>query len=369
MKTPFSVYPSFFNFKPLLIGALLLCSYCSVGQVQIHQINGAVWPKDTSAVYLLKAGTSILNIKLVPQDTTIEQPVFAYQLREVDEAILYTDSTIRYTFLRGGKYHFDYALKSSKKKLQFKTLVINVEEKVTETWWFYPSIIFYILLIIGSVVYFWVIYNLRQNLKLQTVRNRIASDLHDEIGSSLSSIKLDVEKIQTQLNEPKEQLHTNLEEVRQIADEIITNLRDTVWTIKTDNDDFLRLVERIKNTASKLLRNRNIELGFSNELSEKHNFKIGMEQRRNVFLIFKEALHNIIKYAEAKQVIIQFKPSNHDWIEMTISDDGKGFDPKVESDGNGLKNFETRSAESFFKFSLSSAPGKGTQIRLLIPKL
>ncbi len=338
-------------------------------QVKIDSINGQPWPGKESE-FPVAATQNILEIKLKAIDSTNLKAVYVYQLKGIDEKFISSISPkIRYTFLKGGEYEFHYTIQSSGKKGQFQTLKFVVEEELSETWWFYPSLIFYIVLILGAIVYFWAIYNLRQNLKMQLIRNRIASDLHDEIGSSLSSIKLDIEKIQTQLDEPKAFIHAALEEVRQTADEIITNLRDTVWTIKTDNDDFLRLVERIKSTANKLLRNRGIDLDFASDLSEKNNFKIGMEQRRNVFLIFKEALHNTIKYADAQQVSIKFTASNHDWIEMKIDDNGKGFNKIDPSEGNGLSNFETRSAESFFKFSLDTAPGQGTHIRVLIPKL
>lgn len=349
--------------------SILLVSQFAFAQVKIDSINGQPWT-GAEPEFPLAAIQNILEIKLKPIDSLNLDVIYVYQLKGVDEKLISSISPkIRYTFLKGGAYEFNYAIHSNGKKGKFQTLKIKVEEELSETWWFYPSIVFYVVLILGAIVYFWAIYNLRQNLKMQLIRNRIASDLHDEIGSSLSSIKLDIEKIQTQLDEPKAFIHAALEEVRQTSDEIITNLRDTVWTIKTDNDDFLRLVERIKSTASKLLRNRGIVLDFASNLSEKNNFKIGMEQRRNVFLIFKEALHNTIKYAEAEQVSIKFSPVNHDWIEMKIDDNGKGFKREEPSEGNGLSNFETRSAESFFKFSLDTAPGQGTHIRVLIPKL
>jgi nitrate/nitrite-specific signal transduction histidine kinase len=339
-------------------------------QVHIDSINGSKWPLKKDTAYTLQAIENILEIQLIAEDSTDCNLVYVYKLAGVDEKYVFTKSPqIRYTYLKGGENDFYYGIKEKGKKPKLKKQHIIVEEELSETWWFYPSIVFYILLIIGAVVYFWIIYNLRQTLKLQIVRNRIASDLHDEIGSSLSSIKLDIEKIQTQLDEPKELIHAYLEEVRQTADEIITNLRDTVWTIKSDNDDFLRLVDRINTTAGKLLRNRNIELQFLNELTERHNFKIGMEQRRNVFLIFKEALHNIIKHAEAKQVKISLIPTDKDWIEMSIQDNGKGFIVDDKFEGNGLQNFVRRAAESFFKFKMQSTLGTGTHIRVLIPKL
>lgn len=360
--------PSLFS-KSLIAAFLLQLPLLAISQVKIDSINGTAWT-DKQTAYLLAATQDILEIKFKSISFTDTPTVYLYKLAGVDKGFISTISPkVRYTFLKGGEYTFYYAVQAKGKKLDYQKIQIRVEEEIQETWWFYPSLIFYTVLILGAIVYFWAIYNLRQNLKMQLIRNRIASDLHDEIGSSLSSIKLDIEKIQTQLDEPQTFLRAALEEVRQTADEIITNLRDTVWTIKTDNDDFLRLVERIKSTASKLLRNRGIELEFASDLSEKNNFKIGMDQRRNVFLIFKEALHNTIKYAEAQQVKIKFSPSNHDWIEMKIDDNGKGFDKLVPRDGNGLYNFETRSAESFFKFSLDTAPGKGTHIRVLIPKL
>ncbi len=305
---------------------------------------------------------------------TDESVIYCFQLNQLENRIVKTPyPTIRYTGLKGGRYSLQYFYILDGQPSEDKELVINVKKSLMETWWFLPMMITYLTLIVGGVVYFWTIYNLRQKIKLEGVRNRIASDLHDEIGSSLSSLAFDLKTIQKTmsagpLNGQQKVMEEIVGELRFNAEETIGNLRDTVWMVQTDNDDFLKLLERMRNAAIKLLRNREIEFQFDNRLQEEDNFKISMEQRRNVYLIFKEAIHNCIKHAKAGQIkVAVFK--HQDYIKMTIDDNGQGFDMAKAYEGNGLKIFNRRAEESFIVFDQKSEIGRGTSISLLIPKL
>jgi signal transduction histidine kinase len=355
-------YPSFAQNKALL-PALILKS-TRVENDSLHK------PAKS-----LSLGAQEDEILLEFEPIQADEPIiYCFQLSPLENRIVKSPyPTIRYTGLKGDQYNLQYFYIKGNQLSADQNISIKVKKSLMETWWFLPMMVTYLALIVGGVVYFWTIYNLRQKIKLEGVRNRIASDLHDEIGSSLSSLAFDLKTIQKTMSEgplngQQKAMEDMVGELRFNAEETIGNLRDTVWTIQTDNDDFLKLLERMRNAAIKLLRNREIEFQFDNRLQEEDNFKINMEQRRNVYLIFKEAIHNCIKHAKAKQVkVAVFK--HQDYIKMTIDDDGQGFDMAQAYEGNGLKIFNRRAEESFIVFDQKSEIGRGTSISLLIPKL
>jgi signal transduction histidine kinase len=273
---------------------------------------------------------------------------------------------LRYTRLKGGSYQLEYKYEKAGVSSEVKTLNIEIEKTWAEEKWFVPSLIFYGLLIIGAIIYYWTIYNLQQKIKIQSIRNRIAADLHDEVGSNLSSISISMRAVEKSMNVDKVEAQEILTDMSQTADEIILNLRDTVWMINPNNDDMERLFEKMRVFATKVMGYQKIKLDYNNSL--KHNLKISMEQRYNAYMIFKEAINNIVKHAEATHVHVTIERIKQG-AQLTIQDNGKGFDPSVSAEGNGLNNFKRRASESFFKLNVDSEVGKGTILKVIIPEL
>ena len=120
--------------------------------------------------------------------------------------------------------------------------------------------------------------------------------------------------------------------------------------------------------ACQILQDLEIQCVIDNQIDMTKAFKITMEQRRNVYLIFKEAVNNIAKHAEATKVTITMKEEK-DGIRLTLEDNGKGFNITDNYEGNGLKNYRRRAAESFIEFDIKSTPSVGTWISMLIPEL
>lgn len=281
--------------------------------------------------------------------------------------------SVRYTALRGG----DYTLKAqwgNDESTQFSKK-IHVERALSEEPWFYPSVISCILLIIGALFYFWNIYNLRQKLKMQSIRNHIASDLHDEVGAALSSVGISVRTVQRKLVKNAPELANILDKVQSISDETNRNLRDTVWAINPENDSFQNMIDRMTNFAHNILTAQEIECIFENTVDMTKPFNISMDQRRNVYLMFKEAVNNIAKHSEATKAVIKLSREK-EGIRLQIEDNGKGFDMSDKYDGNGLKNFRRRANDSFIELDVKSTPSvsdpkipSGTIITMLIPEL
>lgn len=145
---------------------------------------------------------------------------------------------------------------------------------------------------------------------------------------------------------------------------MMESMDDIVWSIKPDNDQLHKITARMREYTASILEPQNIRYSFEANDNIKH-IKLGMESRRNLFLIFKEALNNISKYSEATLVGISIR---YEGVQITLSifDNGKGFDLKSHSRGNGLMNMRKRSDMLKGSIDIQSAPGEGTRIVLKV---
>jgi len=274
----------------------------------------------------------------------------------------------RYTNLGGDEYHFLVRLVKGKKILVTESIPISVEKELQEEWWFIPSVVIYVILLISAAIYFFLLYNFRQKLKLQSMRYKIASDLHDEVGATLSSIAISTRMVRNRVGEANPDVMPILDRIKSDSEDTIHTIRDTVWAINPDNDAPEKLFEKMRSFGFQLLSALDIAFEFDNKILPGSKMKISMEQRRNIFLMFKEAVNNIAKHSGASKVLVSLSPDG-DGIRMIIEDNGKGFDLETEYEGNGLKIFRHRANESFMDLQLSSVCGQGTRIEVGIPEI
>jgi signal transduction histidine kinase len=203
-------------------------------------------------------------------------------------------------------------------------------------------------------------YHNRQKLKLLTLRNKIASDLHDDVGSTLSSISIFSQMALDESKEVKPMLQTISESSRKMLDA----MADIVWTINPENDQFDKIISRMKSFAYELLGAKNIDFEFLAD-DEVAKINLPMEVRKNLYLIFKEATNNMVKYAQANKAMFAIKGEKNN-LTMMIKDNGKGFDVMRETGGNGLKNMRKRASEMGADLLIDSHPGNGTLIQLKV---
>jgi two-component system, NarL family, sensor histidine kinase UhpB len=201
-------------------------------------------------------------------------------------------------------------------------------------------------------------YSTRQKLKLQTLRNKIASDLHDDVGSTLSSISIFSQMAQAQSKETIPALETIGESSRKMLDA----MADIVWTINPENDQFEKIILRMRSFAYELLGAKNIDFEFDAD-EDIAIMKLSMEARKNLYLIFKEATNNMVKYAGASKAFFALKAEKNS-LTMLIRDNGRGFDLNKSSAGNGLKNMRKRATEIGGELLIESFPELGTTIQL-----
>ncbi|MBE7171981.1 MAG: hypothetical protein INR73_15450 [Williamsia sp.] len=230
------------------------------------------------------------------------------------------------------------------------------------TWWFYILA----LSATASILYALYWYRLHQRLKVERFRNRIARDLHDEVGSSISNIAIYSRIIQEQLNSAAFNSGPLVNKITENAQEIMESMNDIVWNINTKNDAFEHIVNRMREHAYQLFEAKGYTLHFFFDESLAR-LKLDMEKRRDLYLIYKEALNNIAKYAQGKNVWINVT-SDGAYTNLSIRDDGKGFDAtKVRRSSNGLSNMHYRATALQGHITIWSVPGRGTEIKLVFP--
>lgn len=205
-------------------------------------------------------------------------------------------------------------------------------------------------------------YRIMQLKQVQNVRDRIASDLHDEIGSSLTHVNILSELGMTKGDEQPQKLFKRIGEVAQASAEAMD---DIIWSISSREDTVEDLSSRMRRYASELFDTKGISFNLHEDGLEQ-NAHIDLEFRRDVYLMYKELLRNIIRHASASEVKVRIQRENQ-LLWLLVGDDGRGFDPKAPSDRHGLQNIRSRVAKWKGDLTIDSMPGAGTMVRIRLP--
>jgi signal transduction histidine kinase len=268
----------------------------------------------------------------------------------------------RYTNLSGGKYRFVVKSKLDNKSEEAIVKDFEIRENFWEKWWFYLFVVLFSIAGISLIMYFWFLYDLRQKLRTQAMRQKIAADLHDEVGANLSSISFLVESLKKKLNGQKEQFDPILNRISSNSLETVGLINDTIWALNPDYDNFEKLIERIKSFASSILSSKDIAFEINSSL-QNTSIELSIEHRRNLYFIMKEAINNIAKHSKASKARLSISDADNE-LKISIHDNGVGMDTRKIMDGNGLKNYELRSIESNIRVGVISDGRNGSLIEI-----
>ena len=200
--------------------------------------------------------------------------------------------------------------------------------------------------------------------ELEQVRRRIAADLHDDIGSSLTQISIFSEVLQQRVDKTNERVLEPLEFIASSSRELVDAMSDIVWAINPKKDFFSELSGKMRRFASDVLTARDIEFSYTAPPTD--NIALGANLRREVFLIFKESINNIVKHADCRSVEIELKIENSE-ICLSLRDDGRGFEMEAATDGHGLASMKQRAAGLTGKLEIASGKTSGTLTTLIVP--
>ena len=311
-------------------------------------------PSENAMAFSFSAG-SLLNEKIV---------LYSFRLLGMGDTAWSAPAnvhSINYASLRPGHYRFEvrsFGLNGKPGTTRIVAFVIH--PPFTQTPLFY-GLCFVALVIIGFGLYS---YRIRQLLRLQKVRSQIATDLHDEIGSSLTNIGLLSAIVEKNIDEKKD-TKSFLFRIREDIKTSGQALDDIIWSVNITNDSTSEMLARMRRYAAEVFENAEMkyELIFpKNEM----DMSMKMEQRRDIYLVFKEAVNNIVRHsaATAARVEVSIKDTT---LCLMVSDNGKGFVKGVGNHRNGLMNMEKRAVKWDGTICIHSDKNQGTTVTAEIP--
>lgn len=287
---------------------------------------------------------------------------YYYKLHGIDTAWHYAGNRGEVQFANLSSGDYTLLLKGANANRVYAQTILNLHFAIRppfwRTWWFFGLL----FLLSGLIFYALYKYRVSQVLKIERIRNKISLDLHDDIGSTLSSISILSEMAlrQKKENHPDEMLY----EIKQNSLSLMERMDDIVWSINPKNDSLENLLIRIKDFASRLFEAK--EINYNIDIpSNASQLQLSMEYRQHIYLILKEAINNLIKYANCNEAEIKVTHSRSQ-LSILIADNGVGFNPLIKTKGNGLEGMKKRASQMKAHLSISSNPGKGTTIQLTV---
>ena len=312
--------------------------------------------------WTLPPGENVVTLQFAALDyASPSKNRYRYRIHEIDRDWIYDrgDRSATYSNLKPGTYQFAVEATNNDGlwSVQPARLEIVVEPAYWQTWWFRGIWVgFGSLLIAGFFV-----YRRRQRMRMEMTRRRIADNLHDDVGSSLSGIALYLEILNRNdrlSDEDREKILHYSEQTR----DLVSDLRDIVWMVDSDFDNLGDLIYRMKITAENMTLDQKLEFDARTSTPA---LSMDMEQRRDLFLFFKEVLHNAVRHAKATVFRVQISYQDS-LFQMEVSDNGTGFDLDTVKKGRGLRTLSQRAERLGAEMDIVALPGLGTRVGLRV---
>lgn len=195
----------------------------------------------------------------------------------------------------------------------------------------------------------------------ERLRSKISRDLHDEMGSTLTSINI-LSKVAMSRDEERAEVVEYLQKIKDYSGNMMESMSDIIWAINPANDSLDKVLIKMKEFAAEMLEPVGINYYFDTR-DFSRQAALNLEERKDLYLVFKEAINNIVKYSKASEVNIVLRFDKEE-LSLTITDNGQGFDSAHIGSGNGINNMKTRAKAMGAEFRLESIPGTGTSIFL-----
>lgn len=287
-----------------------------------------------------------------------------YKLEGIDKDWVHADITNQavYPYLPPGTYTFKALTEDAEGRpaKNITTLIIKVRPVWWQTWWFFGLIVFVCL-----GVFLWVDRLRLQKIKAtESVRNRIATSLTEDMGNSLSSINITSELAKTKIDTDTERTREYINQISDSSNRMVQAMYDMVWSINPENDTLRHTIDRMKDYAAEMESMYTPSIIFQVDEQAK-DLRLRMETRYEMLSIFKEAVNNAARHAQAKYIEVNLQYKNPT-LTLCIRDDGKGFNVELVELSRGLSEMRRRAGTIDAKFSLKSEINTGTTVRLTL---
>lgn len=339
-------------------------------RVIIQGVRVATRPVSVPAIGVLQAK----DIRMEPNEQRLQvdyvafDPKARYQhrLEGVNEWSAPSDErTVLFEGLAPGDYRFQVRGISEEGTLSPEpaTVYFHVVPPVWRRWWF----LLLVAALAGAAAYAFHRYRLNQLLALERVRLQIASDLHDDIGSSLSQVSMLGELARRSLDGASPGAADLIDRMATASREAVSAMGDIVWSIHPRHDRLSDLVQRMRSFASDVLSARDIEFDFDAPIGALQ-MELPPELRRDLLLIFKESVNNAARHSGCSRVRAGLRVEAGR-VRLTVEDDGRGFDSAAFTGGHGLNTMQARAGKLGGECQIrsESGGGGGTAVAVSIP--
>jgi signal transduction histidine kinase len=268
--------------------------------------------------------------------------------------------TIFYSNLAPGRYRFTVRAVDADHQVSAVPAAVSFQilPPIWQRWWFVSAG----LLTVGVGAHALHRHRLRRLLELERVRTRIATDLHDDIGSGLSQIAILSEVVRQRVGGHEESVREPLSQITGASSELMDTMSDIVWAIDPRKDHLSDLTQRMRRFSSDIFTARHIAFEF-HAPDAARDIELGADVRRQVFLIFKESVNNIVRHSSCTSATVTFSASR-EHISLRITDNGTGFDTERQGEGHGLSSMRKRTQELGGTLQLVSKHAEGTIVTL-----
>ena len=328
------------------------------------RVNGQEFPVDWNQPFQLKRSQNAIGFDFSALDfLKINDTRYAYLLEGVDKNWTVTSGTPQayYTNLLPKNYHFRVTTLNSagQRDPREASVLFSIRAAYYETIWFKTLGI----ILISGLVYGFYRYRINQLLQMQTIREKISQDLHDEVGTALTNIEI-LAHLSAKKGADQFSYHQKILEVARTSNEA---LHQIVWSLKPESERMEQIVLKLTRYAVETLEPLGISL-YLQVPEDLKDLKMSAEQRRDLFLVFKEAINNICKHARADRVVISMEIHRRSF-RLCLEDDGIGFDPAAvpKNNKNGMINMQNRLGKWHGRLEWRSEKNEGTRVEIQLP--
>ncbi|MGV3640463.1 MAG: ligand-binding sensor domain-containing protein [Adhaeribacter sp.] len=304
-----------------------------------------------------------------------ENVTYQYRLQPDKNWIPTANNSIELSALEPGKHVFEVRAKKLNsawsKPISF---AFTIHPPFWKTWWFLALLALVITALVVAGTRLYTLLKLRQqkrrletDYRLQQERERIARDLHDNVGSNLAYIINSLEDLQSPAKAPSPANTNAHHDLREFTKQTITQLRETIWAIRQDNITIRELGTKIQKLIWQLSSHRP-DFEYEVNISGNQDAILTPVQALNLFRIAQEALNNVFKHSQSTCLLVSLQVNTAQQLELKLEDKGIGFDPGQQSQEEqyGLNNMQERARELGAYFRINSQPGKGTLIYIRV---
>lgn len=268
--------------------------------------------------------------------------------------------TVNYSSLSPGAYQFEVRAVNGDGLASERNATVSFV--ISPPFWRQAWSIIFVACGLAAMLYTGHRYRLQQLLHLERIRTRLASDLHDDIGSGLAEIAILTDVAEAQPRPAGEDL---IRKAGDRARQLREAMSDIVWSVDPQHGNLTDLIGRVRQTVFSLMESNGTRVTFEGP-AEDVSVRLAPDRTRQVLLITKEALTNVLTHADASEVFVRLQVENGGLM-VEVQDNGRGFEPTLTHTGMGLRNLRRRAAESGGELTIESSPGHGTRLRLALP--